>query len=148
MYNQWLTQILSRDLLKLKEELSLYGSEDQLWKISDGISNSAGNLTLHLIGNLNHFIGATLGTTGYVRNRDAEFSLKDVPREKIVSDIDALLPVIQQTLLALTDADFEKEFPLEIAGKHVSTGQFMLHLTAHLSYHLGQINYHRRLIAA
>ncbi len=148
MYNQWLTQILSRDLLKLKEELSLYNSEAQLWKISNGISNSAGNLTLHLIGNLNHFIGATLGTTGYVRNRDAEFALKDVPRDKIISDIDALLPVIQQTLLALTYADFEKEFPFEIAGKRVSTGQFMLHLTAHLSYHLGQINYHRRLIPA
>lgn len=60
MLNQWLAQILSRDLLNLKEELSLYNNEAQLWKVSEGIGNSAGNLALHLVGNLNHFIGATL----------------------------------------------------------------------------------------
>lgn len=148
MLNEWLVQILSRDLLKLKEELSSYSDEAHLWKLSESISNTAGNLALHLVGNLNHFIGATLGNTGYIRNRDAEFILKDVPRHNILADIDALLPVIQQTLSQLTVDDFEKEYPLEIAGRRVSTGQFMLHLTAHLAYHLGQINYHRRLIAA
>lgn len=144
--NDWYIQIFQRDLLKLKEELSLYANEGDLWKLADGISNPPGTLALHLIGNLNHFIGATLGNTGYVRNREAEFALKDVPRQSILADIDALLPVISASLGKLTLADYENEFPLEVAGRRFPTGQFMLHLIGHLSYHLGQINYHRRLL--
>lgn len=144
--NEWYIQIFQRDILKLKEELSLYNNEADIWKLAPGISNSAGNLALHLIGNINHFIGATLGNTGYVRNRDAEFALKDVPREQILADMDALLPVVASSLGRLTPADYEREFPLEVGGRHVPTGQFVVHLIAHLSYHLGQINYHRRLL--
>ena len=103
---------------------------------------------MHLIGNLNHFLGATLGNTGYVRNRDAEFALKDVPREKILADIDALLPIVSAAILPLSTAELEQDFPLEVGGKRAATGQFLVHLTAHLSYHLGQINYHRRLLTA
>lgn len=146
--NQWLINIFQRDLLKLKEELSLYQNEADMWKLTDGISNSAGNLALHLIGNLNHFIGATLGNTGYVRNRDAEFALKDVPREKILADIDTLLPIVSAAILPLSTAELEQDFPLEVGGRRAPTGQFLIHLTAHLSYHLGQINYHRRLLTA
>lgn len=146
--NQWLINIFQRDLLKLKEELSLYQNEADIWKLANGVSNSAGNLTLHLIGNLNHFLGATLGNTGYVRNRDAEFALKDVPREKILADIDALLPIVSAAILPLSTAELEQDFPLEVGGKRAATGQFLVHLTAHLSYHLGQINYHRRLLTA
>ena len=65
----------------------LYKNEEDVWKIKEGISNSAGNLTLHLLGNLNHFIGATLGNTGYVRERDKEFSLKNIPRIQLVEDL-------------------------------------------------------------
>ena len=146
--NQWLINIFQRDLLKLKEELSLYQNEADIWKLANGVSNSAGNLALHLIGNLNHFLGATLGNTGYVRNRDAEFALKDVPREKILADIDALLPIVSAAILPLSTAELEQDFPLEVGGKRAATGQFLVHLTAHLSYHLGQINYHRRLLTA
>ncbi|MBS1611933.1 MAG: DUF1572 family protein [Bacteroidetes bacterium] len=146
--NQWLINIFQRDLLKLKEELSLYQNEADIWKLANGVSNSAGNLTLHLIGNLNHFLGATLGNTGYVRNRDAEFALKDVPREKILADIDALLPIVSAAILPLSTAELEQDFPLEVGGKRAATGQFLIHLIAHLSYHLGQINYHRRLLTA
>lgn len=146
MLQQSLTQIFTRDLGKLKEELSAYTNEADLWKVADGISNSAGNLTLHLIGNLNHFIGATLGNTGYVRNRDSEFALKDVPREKLLADIDAVIVVITDALAKLPDADLIKEFPLELGGKRFPTGTFLLHLYGHFSYHLGQINYHRRLL--
>lgn len=146
--NQWYIQIFQRDLLKLKEEIYLYNNEADLWKTADGISNSAGNLTLHLIGNLNHFLGATLGNTGYVRNRDAEFADTNIPREKLVADIDALLPIVSASLGGLTMADYEKDYPLEVGGRRVPTGQFIVHLIAHLDYHLGQINYHRRLLAA
>lgn len=141
-----LLEIFERDLIKLKEEISLYKDEKNLWKTEKSISNSAGNLALHLIGNLNHFIGATLGNTGYVRERDKEFSDKNVPVEKITSDIDATILVVKNTLSNLSDEDYEKVFPLEKHGQIVKTDFMLLHLLAHLEYHLGQVNYHRRLI--
>ncbi len=79
MIKDALIEIFERDLLKLKEEISLYKDENNLWVTEKQISNAAGNLTLHLIGNLNHFIGATLGHTGYVREREKEFSTKNIP---------------------------------------------------------------------
>lgn len=142
-----LTEIFERDLNKLIEEINLYKDEDQLWLIKDGIGNSAGNLCLHLIGNLNHFIGATLGNTGYVRHREDEFALKNIPRQDLVININNVILVVKNTLNKLSAEDIEKDFPLEIFGKTVKTGFMLLHLTTHLSYHLGQINYHRRLIA-
>ncbi len=146
MIKEALVEYFERDLLKLKEELSLYKEEASLWIVEKGISNSAGNLALHLIGNLNHFIGATLGNTGYVRERDKEFTNKNVPREKILSDIDSVTPIVLNTLNNLSNEDLDKTFPLEKHGKTLSTASMLLHLSTHLSYHLGQINYHRRLV--
>lgn len=146
MIKEALLEIFERDLGKLKEEISLYTTENNLWKTEKQISNSAGNLALHLIGNLNHFIGATLGNTGYVRERDNEFSDKNIPVQKILDNIDATIIVVKNTLSNLTAEDFEKVFPLEKHGQIVKTDFMLLHLLAHLEYHLGQINYHRRLI--
>lgn len=147
MLKEALLEIFERDLMKLKEEISLYPDENTLWLIKEGISNSAGNLCLHLTGNLNHFIGATLGNTGYIRNRDNEFNLKNISRKNLISDIEATSEVIKNTLQKLTDKDFEKDFPVEKHGKEVKTGFMLLHLLTHFNYHLGQINYHRRLLA-
>ena len=146
MIKEALLEIFERDLGKLKEEISLYTTENNLWKTEKQISNSGGNLALHLIGNLNHFIGATLGNTGYVRERDNEFSDKNIPVQKILDNIDATIIVVKNTLSNLTAEDFEKVFPLEKHGQIVKTDFMLLHLLAHLEYHLGQINYHRRLI--
>jgi len=146
MIKEALLEIFERDLGKLKEEISLYTNENNLWKTEKQISNSGGNLALHLIGNLNHFIGATLGNTGYVRERDNEFSDKNIPVQKILDNIDATIIVVKNTLSNLTAEDFEKVFPLEKHGQIVKTDFMLLHLLAHLEYHLGQINYHRRLI--
>lgn len=148
MHSQTLAYFFERDLLKLKEELNLYKNEADLWVVKNDISNSAGNLCLHLIGNLNHFIGATLGNTGYVRTREVEFAAKDIPREKLLADIDAVTGIVKTTLGTLTADDFAKDFPLRMQDRVVTTEQMLLHLLMHLSYHLGQINYHRRLIAA
>ena len=145
MVKEALLEIFERDLGKLKEEISLYTNENNLWKTEKQISNSGGNLALHLIGNLNHFIGATLGNTGYVRERDNEFSDKNIPVQKILDNIDATIIVVKNTLSNLTAEDFEKVFPLEKHGQIVKTDFMLLHLLAHLEYHLGQINYHRRL---
>ncbi|HIB8181670.1 TPA: DinB family protein [Elizabethkingia anophelis] len=138
--------LFKRDLLKLKTEIESYQSEENIWKISQHISNSAGNLCLHLIGNLNHFIGAITGKTGYIRNRESEFSLKDVPRTQITEMIDNTILVIENTLNNLDEDDLKKEYPLVVFEDKMSTEFFFTHLTAHLSYHLGQINYHRRLL--
>lgn len=146
MLSQSFTEVFERDLLKLAEELNLYSDENKIWVTEKSISNSAGNLALHLIGNLNHFIGATLGNTGYIRNRDDEFALKNISRSAILSDIEKLIPVIKNALVKLTDSDFSKDFPLEKHGKIVTTHFMLLHLVSHFSYHLGQINYHRRLL--
>ena len=143
-----LIEIFERDLNRLITEINLYRDEDNLWMIKEGISNSAGNLTLHLLGNLNHFIGATLGHSGYVRYRDDEFALKNIPRADLVTNIENCILMVKATIQKLTAEDFEKLFPIEVFGKPLTTGFMLLHLSAHLAYHLGQINYHRRLLLA
>jgi hypothetical protein len=141
-----LIELFERDLQRLKTEIELYKDEDNLWVLKEGISNTAGNLCLHLLGNLNHFIGATLGNTGYVRHRDDEFSLKNIPRQDLLINIDNCILVVKSTFSKLSDADMEKDFPLEKHGTIVNNMHMLMHLYAHLSYHLGQINYHRRLL--
>jgi uncharacterized damage-inducible protein DinB len=141
-----ISSLLERDINKLIEEINLYGDEKDLWKIKDGILNSSGNLTLHLIGNLNHFIGATLGNTGYVRTRDKEFSDKNVPAATLIEELKKTSDVVKTTLAGLKEEDLEKDFPLPINNKIYSTSYILVFLVAHFNYHLGQINYHRRMI--
>ena len=146
MLKENLLEFFERDLLKLKEEISLYPLESVIWEIRPGISNSAGNLCLHLVGNLKHFIGALLGNTGYIRQRDEEFLLKNIPRTELLLSIDQTILVLKTTLQGFSEADFDKIYPLEKHGKVVTTRYMILHLLTHLNYHLGQINYHRRLL--
>jgi uncharacterized damage-inducible protein DinB len=140
-----LTTLFTRDLNKLKEELSLYKSEKNIWVIKEGISNSAGNLTLHLIGNLKHFIGAILGKTGYVRNRELEFSTRFRERSALLTAIDETVDTIKNTLTEVSSGQLQQDYPVNVFGIPMTTEQFLLHLFGHLNYHLGQINYHRRL---
>ena len=144
-YSSSLLTLFTRDLNKLKDELNSYTTEANIWKIEPGISNSPGNLTLHLIGNLNHFVGAILGKTGYVRYRDLEFSKKDIPRATLIADLDATIAMLAKVLGSLSNEELDHEHEF-IKGKQDSAGQFLIHLFGHLSYHLGQINYHRRLL--
>jgi hypothetical protein len=146
MLKESLIEIFERDLNKLKEEINLYSDESKLWLTDKQISNSAGNLCLHLIGNLNHFIGAGLGNTGYVRERDKEFSLKNILQKELLENIEKTKVMISNTLKSLTNSDFEKQYPEEKWGKKATTGFLLIHLSTHLSYHLGQINYHSRLL--
>ena len=141
-----LYRLFERDLTRLKVELNLYSDEQIIWQTTGQISNTAGNLTLHLLGNLNTYIGAVLGGTDYVRDRPAEFSLKNIPRESLLEQIDALLIILKTTLEKLSDTAFEEEYPLLVLEEKTSTAYFLVHLTTHLAYHLGQINYHRRLL--
>ena len=142
-----LLEIFERDLDKLAGEINSYTDEDKLWETSGEISNSAGNLCLHLLGNLNHFVGATLGENGYVRNRDSEFSSKNVSRNDLLASIEKTKAVVAEALNKLPDQNFEQNFPVEKHDKTVKTDFMLLHLLTHFNYHLGQINYHRRLTA-
>ena len=141
-----LSTFFERDLDKIITEISLFENENDIWKIKEGILNSAGNLALHIIGNLNHFIGTTLGNTGYVRNRDEEFSLKDIPFETLIADINDLKETVKNTLSKLSSSDLQNDFPIKIRDEVFSTQNMLVFLLAHLNYHLGQINYLRRMM--
>lgn len=141
-----LKSLFDRDLNKLKIEIESYEAENQLWVIDKEISNSAGNLCLHLIGNLNNFIGAALGKTGYVRNRELEFSLKNIPKSELIKKIEATILVVNNTLDSIKESDLETIYPQIVFEKEMTTGFFLIHLSTHLAYHLGQINYHRRFV--
>lgn len=145
MLKEALLEIFERELDKLAVEINSYADESKLWTTGGEISNSAGNLCLHLLGNLNHFVGATLGDTGYARNRDAEFSSKNVSRQDLIENIEKTKAVVLETLNKLPPERFEENFPLEKHDKAVKTDFMLLHLLTHFNYHLGQINYHRRL---
>lgn len=141
-----LKSLFNRDLNRLKAEIEMYQDEVKIWYIETGIANSAGNLCLHLIGNLNTYIGATLGTINYIRNRELEFSLKDIPKEILLAKIEETIFIVDDTLSNLSDETLKKEFPLLVLETKTTTEYFLTHLTTHLTYHLGQINYHRRLL--
>jgi hypothetical protein len=141
-----LQKIFKRDLEKLKQEIIAYHNESNLWRIDKDIANSAGNLCLHLVGNLNTYIGAEIGKTGYVRDRDLEFSQKNIPQAELVKMIDNTITVVANGLIKLKEEDLEKEYPLLVFKEKTSTGYFLIHLAVHLGYHLGQVNYHRRLL--
>ena len=147
MLTDVLAKLYERDLAKLKAEIEQYPNEADLWKTSGEITNSAGNLTLHLIGNIKHFIGATLGNSGYIRNRDLEFSDTGVSLGSLLIGIDETAAVVASTLSRLSEADLEKTYPIEVFGEPLPTEFFLVHLAGHLNWHLGQINYHRRLLA-
>ncbi|KFF28256.1 DinB family protein [Chryseobacterium vrystaatense] len=141
-----LRSLYTRDLTKLKAEIESYQNESSIWKTDKNITNSAGNLCLHLIGNLNTYFGAELGKTGYIRNRELEFSLKDIPRAELIEKVVATQNMVDDVLSQLTPEDLEKEYPIVVFEDTMTTGFFLIHLIMHLDYHLGQINYHRRLL--
>ncbi len=141
-----LQQLFKRDLDTLKFEIGAYKSESTLWATDGEIANSGGNLCLHLVGNINAFIGTTLGNTGYVRQRALEFTQKDVPKTVLIEQITATQQMVEKTLNQLSETDLLREYPIHVFKKEMTTGYFLTHLATHLTYHLGQVNYHRRLL--
>jgi uncharacterized damage-inducible protein DinB len=144
--NNDLSNLYQRDLAKLLVELEAYPSEAAIWIVAHDIKNSAGNLALHLVGNLNQFIGVDLGGIDYKRDREAEFNTKDVPRAELIALVKATSSLIETVLSTLDNDKLEQIFPKETLGYPMTTRYFLLHLYGHLNWHLGQINYHRRLL--
>jgi hypothetical protein len=146
MLIQTIKLLFDRDLKKLRTEIDMYQEEQKIWHTEKNIANSAGNLCLHLIGNLNTYIGQVIGNTNYIRNRDLEFSLKNLPKAELLRKIDDTILVVSTSLDRLTDDDLSAQYPLLVFEEMTSTEYMLLHLTTHLNFHLGQINYHRRLL--
>ena len=136
----------TRDLKRLINEIEQYPTEADIWKIQGQINNSAGTLCLHLVGNLNTYIGGELGKTGYLRHRELEFSLKNIPRIELIQSVENTIEMINETLDSLDENALASEYPILVFERKTSTEYLLVHLTTHLTYHLGQINYHRRLL--
>lgn len=141
-----LETILTRELRAVKRELEAYPDDASVWRVIPGTPNTGGTLALHLAGNIQHFFGAILGRDGYVRNRDAEFARRDVPRGELLAGIDAALASLQRTVAALDEATLRRPYPEQLARRTLATEIFLMHLASHLAYHLGQIDYHRRAV--
>jgi len=146
---QEMAQVLDRDLAQLRGEVEAYPDDASLWRLHPDILNSGGTLVLHLTGNLLHFIGAVLGGSGYVRDRDAEFAERDVPRAALLVRIEDTRSTLARTLAALGERDLGAPFPAKAPaslGGQPTIRHLLLHLSVHFMYHLGQVNYHRRML--
>ena len=145
MKNSFIT-LFNRDLKRLHKEIEAYSDEAVLWQKAEGISNSAGNLCLHLVGNLSEYIGRQLGEIPYTRNRPLEFSATDIPQKELLMMVQKTHEVVENALNQLENEQFQAKYPENVLGYDMTVHYFLIHLSSHLNYHLGQINYHRRLL--
>lgn len=139
-------QLFNRDISKLEQEISLFNNEKNLWEVRSGIENSSGNLCLHLIGNLNHFIGSLIGESGYVRDRKSEFENKNVSKDELLKMITKTREVVEASLQHFDKNSLKSIYPIRVFEEEMSYEFFLIHLISHLNYHLGQINYLRRIL--
>ena len=146
MLQHELSRLVNRELAALRDELLAYPDEAMIWARSGGTPNSAGTLTLHLVGNLRWYIGAQYGATGYVRDRDKEFSQRDVPRDELLRLIAAAADEVTRTFATVDPAVLDRPYPIDVAGQQCPADRYLLHLIVHLGYHLGQVDYHRRVV--
>jgi len=142
----WITNVITRELKALRREIESYPSDSDLWEVRPGITNPGGNLALHLAGNLQYCVGNVLGKNGYVRNRNAEFADRDVPRAELLREIDNAIAAVEMGMRSVNEADLAKPFPEAVGGVSSTTGAFLAHFATHLAYHLGQVDYHRRIL--
>jgi len=135
-----------RDIQRVIDEIALFKDEANIWKICGSTKNSAGNLALHLIGGLNYLIGTNLFHTGYVRNRDAEFTTKGIEKEQLIEQLKELNSMIGKAISSLTEEQLDSSFPIFFDKENATVNYVLIQLLLHLNYHLGQINYLRRIL--
>lgn len=141
----YLQRTISRDLQTFRQEIELFPGDETVWQTVPGVANPAGTLSLHVCGNLRHYLGAVLGSSGYVRDRDAEFRLRGIPRHELVENLRGTEDVVARVLQSLTPENLLEPYPEPVAGI-LRTDWFLLHLGTHLAFHLGQAGYLRRMI--
>jgi hypothetical protein len=135
-----------REIATLERELDLYPDDASVWKELPGLPNPTGNLFLHLAGSLQHFFGATLGNTGYQRNREAEFTKRNVSRHDLKQELSRARHGVIAAFEHLTEDRLTQVFPVQFADAPFSTRLTLLQFLSHLAYHLGQVDYHRRVV--
>ena len=141
-----LQRLFIRELKSFKKEIEMFPEDKLLWKTIPGITNSAGNLSLHICGNLKHYIGAVLGNSGYVRDRASEFNVRSGKREDLIEELEETIKIISKVLPRLSEETIAAQFPGVVGGIELRCGLFLQHLTVHLAHHLGQAGYLRRMI--
>lgn len=137
---------MCRDLDAFTREVEFFPDDELPWATLPGLSNSAGNLALHVAGNLQHFVGAVLGGSGYVRNRDLEFSRRQGTRAELVTGLAQAREIVDSVVGRLSDDDLAEPYPELVGGRRLVSGDFLLHLSSHLAFHLGQAGYLRRAL--
>lgn len=142
----WIHRLFIRELHSLVAELELFPGDELVWATAPGITNSVGNLTLHLCGNLQHFVGAVLGSTGYVRNREREFNTRGLPRAALIAEVRTTIAVVTDVLANRPDDSLFSDYPDVLGGLRVPCGLWLQHLNTHLAFHLGQVGYLRRIL--
>ena len=141
-----LRMLYLREIATLERELDLYPDESSVWQQLPGLPNPEGTLFLHLAGSLQHFFGAVLGGTGYVRDRAAEFTKRDLPRNELKRELSSARQGVLAGFANLTEEYLTQTFPVVFADEAFSTRLTLLQFLSHLAYHLGQIDYHRRAV--
>src|ERR1044071_4898844 len=141
-----LTSLMTRELRAVKREIEAYPDDASVWRAIPALPNTGGTLALHLAGNIQHFFGSILSRDGYVRQRELEFSRRDVSRNELLAGIDAAIASVERGTSAVNDQALAKAYPEKIRELTVSHETFLMHLLAHAAYHLGQIDYHRRAV--
>ena len=139
--------LLARELRAVRRQVERYADDEGPWRELPGVPNAGGTLVLHLAGNLQHYLGAVLGGSGYRRDRDAEFARRGVACDALLTEVDAALHAVERGLAAVDASALDAPYPERFDGGTVRTRDLLLHLHAHLAYHLGQIDYHRRAVA-
>ena len=141
-----LAHLFRRDLAKLGQQIESFPDDEGIWRSLPGITNPAGNLALHLEGNLREFVGRLLGQLPYQRNRDLEFSARGVSKRELGERLTALRDSIPKVIENLSEEQLEQEYPQVVLGSAMSTSEFLIHLYGHLNWHLGQLDYLRRIL--
>ena len=141
-----IARLITRELQGFQREIELFPDDERMWRTVPGVSNSAANLGWHVCGGLQHFIGGVLGDSGYVRDRDAEFTRRSGSRAELVAEITATIDIVQRTLSGPAASWIGKPYPIEVYGMRFRTEIFLMHLASHAAFHLGQAGYLRRVL--
>ncbi len=141
-----LKTVITRELRALAREIQAYPDDASVWRTFPGIANSAGTLVLHLAGNIRYYIGTKLGGGDYVRDRPAEFARRDVPRKELLAEIEHAIVAAERALPKISGQTLKADFPEAVGGRKIRADEFLLHLAVHLGWHLGQVDYHRRMV--
>jgi len=141
-----LATLFRRDLTRLGHQIEAFPNDETLWQTPSGVTNAAGNLALHIEGNLREFVGRQLGNLAYTRTRELEFSLRGLSRNDLSTRIAELRGSIPSVIEGLSLQQMESEYPEKVLAVAISTQMFLIHLYGHLNWHLGQIDYLRRIV--